>query len=90
MHLVDTYGHEQTNDAFRQDHSPGRCQRHVLLITRSSVQCCCAGVEGSNVIFSHRYIIGYCSPVATGSFGGLSPPTQSTKPPKLKHETLNQ
>jgi len=28
------------------------------------------------------------SPVATGDFGGLSPPKQSSKPPKLKHETL--
>jgi len=28
------------------------------------------------------------SPVATGGFWGLSPPKQSSKPPKLKYETL--
>jgi len=28
------------------------------------------------------------SPVAKGGFGGLSPSKQSSKPPKLKYETL--
>jgi len=28
------------------------------------------------------------SPVATGSFGGLSPPNKALSAPKLKHETL--
>jgi len=28
------------------------------------------------------------SPVATGSFGGLSPPNKAPSPTKLKHETL--
>jgi len=28
-----------------------------------------------------------CSPVATGGFGGFSPPKQSSKPPKLNHLT---
>jgi len=28
------------------------------------------------------------SPIATGSFGGLSPPNKASSPPKLKHETL--
>jgi len=28
------------------------------------------------------------SPVATGGFGGLSTPKQTTKPPKSKYETV--
>jgi len=31
---------------------------------------------------------GYIIPVATGGFGGLSPPKQSFKHPKFKYETL--
>jgi len=43
--------------------------------------------------FSHRYLGCICddhqsSPVATGGFGGLSPPNKALRPPKLKHETL--
>jgi len=34
----------------------------------------------------HTYI--QLSPVATGAFGGLNPPKQSTKLPKLNYETL--
>jgi len=30
------------------------------------------------------------SPVATGGFGGLSPPKKSSKTPKLKRETLQR
>jgi len=30
----------------------------------------------------------YSSPVATGSFGELSPPNKTPSPPKLKHEAI--
>ena len=49
------------------------------------------------VLFSRRVIVPWAankptflwtSPVGTGDFGGLSPPKQSSEPPKLKRETL--
>ena len=33
-------------------------------------------------------ILNMRSPVTTGDFGGLIPPKQNSKPPKLKRETL--
>ena len=41
-------------------------------------------IPSSSKIYQIWYI--YYSPVATGRFGGLSPPKQNSKPPKLKYE----
>ena len=60
---------------------------HGKIVVCGNFSLCDIAWLRENIFYLRRAGVTLASPVVTGGFGGISPPKQSSKSPKLKFET---